>query len=87
MLWWIINSFYFEYQSPVRLGNNFINPIQSEMNIFVLKSERIRSDSDQLCTPRVHVLCTPNIRNLSTRSHGSEGKNRMRNCSKSVSGP
>jgi hypothetical protein len=36
---WIINSFYFEYRSPIRLRNNFINPIQSEMNIFVPKSE------------------------------------------------
>ena len=24
---WIINSFYFEYRSPIRLRNNFINPI------------------------------------------------------------
>jgi hypothetical protein len=41
---WIINSFYFEYRSPIQLRNNFISPIQSEMNIFVPKSERIRSD-------------------------------------------
>jgi hypothetical protein len=43
---WIIHSFYFEYRSPIRLRNNFINPIQSEMNIFVPKSERIGFGSD-----------------------------------------
>ena len=29
---------------PIRLRNNFSNPIRSEINIFVPKSERIRSD-------------------------------------------
>ena len=31
-------------------------PIQSKMNIFVLKSERIRSDSDRICTPLIPPL-------------------------------
>ena len=34
---------------PIRLRNNFINPIRSEMNILIPKSERIRSD--RICTP------------------------------------
>ena len=54
------NSFYFGYRSPIRLRNNFINPIRNEyfgskMNILVPKSERIRSDSDGICTPLVHT--------------------------------
>jgi hypothetical protein len=42
----IINSFYFEYWSSIRLRNNFINQIQSKMNIFVPKSKQIGFWSD-----------------------------------------
>jgi hypothetical protein len=63
---WIINSFYFEYRSPIRLRNNFINPIQSEMNIFVPKSERIGFGSD-LHTSNTHIQNSPDLHELFSR--------------------
>jgi hypothetical protein len=48
---------------PIRLRNNFINPIRSEMYIFVPKSERIRSDligfgSDlHTSSPYTNIIC------------------------------
>jgi hypothetical protein len=41
---WKYLTKYFEYRSPIQLRNNFINPIQFEMNIFVPKSKWIWSD-------------------------------------------
>jgi hypothetical protein len=38
------NSFYFGYRSPIRSDYETTLSIRSEMNIFVPKSERIRSD-------------------------------------------
>jgi hypothetical protein len=53
---WIINSFYFEYGSPLRSDYEITLSIRSEMYIFVPKSERIRSDSDRICTPLMPTL-------------------------------
>ena len=47
---------------PIRLRNNFINPIRSEMYIFVPKSERIRSD--RICTPLIESVPVLRTRRL-----------------------
>jgi hypothetical protein len=65
---WIINSFYFAYRSPIRSDYKRTVSIQSKMYIFVLKSEQIRSDSDQICTPLIPnlpiLVHTINIRHI-----------------------
>jgi hypothetical protein len=43
---WIINSFYFEYRSPIRLRNNFINPIRYEYFCSEIRTNPIGFGSD-----------------------------------------
>jgi hypothetical protein len=47
-LLYIINSFYFEYRSPIRSDYETTLSIRSDMNIFVPKSERIGWDSNRM---------------------------------------
>jgi hypothetical protein len=49
------NSFYFGYRSPIRLRNNFINPIRNEYFGSEIRTNPIGSDSDGICTPLVHT--------------------------------
>ena len=41
---WIIISFYFEYRSPIRLRNKFINPIRNVYFWFEIRTNPIGSD-------------------------------------------
>ena len=62
MKWKCLNKYTSKKHDPIRLRNNFSNLIQSEINIVVPKSERIRwdrtriqigfeLDSNWICTP------------------------------------
>jgi hypothetical protein len=52
---WVINSFYFGYRSPIRLRNNFINPIRNEYFGSEIRTNPIGfgSVSDRICTPLI----------------------------------
>jgi hypothetical protein len=52
-----LNSFYFGYRSPIRLRNNFINPIRNEYFGSEIRTNRIGfgSVSDRICTPLLSI--------------------------------
>jgi hypothetical protein len=52
---WIINSFYFEYRSPIRTTKQLYqsDPIRNEYFCSEMRTNPIGSDSDRICTPLV----------------------------------